>query len=56
MASPEWKVGGVIDFGDMVYTWRINELAIAMAYSMVSSWATVSYAYTHTCGLAKKFK
>mmetsp|Transcript_64551 Transcript_64551/g.179095 ORF Transcript_64551/g.179095 Transcript_64551/m.179095 type:complete len:269 (+) Transcript_64551:475-1281(+) len=40
VASPEWKVGGVIDFGDMVYTWRINELAIAMAYSMVSSWAT----------------
>ena len=32
------RVSGVIDFGDAVHTWRINELAIGMAYSMVGSW------------------
>eukprot|EP00927_Polykrikos_kofoidii_P023530 TRINITY_DN2164_c0_g2_i1.p1 TRINITY_DN2164_c0_g2~~TRINITY_DN2164_c0_g2_i1.p1 ORF type:complete len:378 (+),score=60.08 TRINITY_DN2164_c0_g2_i1:72-1205(+) len=31
------KVGptGVIDFGDSVHTWRVNDLAIAMAYVMI---------------------
>ena len=33
------KVVGIIDFGDMVYTWRVNEIAIAMAYAMLSSWS-----------------
>ena len=30
-------IAGVIDFGDMVYTMRVNEVAIAMAYAMVST-------------------
>lgn len=32
------RISGVIDFGDAVHTWRINELAIGMAYSMLGSW------------------
>lgn len=28
------KVSGLIDFGDMVFSWRINELAIALAYAL----------------------
>ena len=31
-------VGGVIDFGDTVYSSRVNDVAIAMAYAMVSSY------------------
>ena len=29
------KPGGVIDFGDSVHSWRVNDVAIAMAYVMV---------------------
>lgn len=32
------NVGGVIDFGDVVWSSRVNDLAIAMAYAMVSSY------------------
>ena len=28
-------VNAVIDFGDAVYSWRVNDVAIAMAYVMV---------------------
>jgi len=30
----------VIDFGDMVYSWRVGELAIAVAYAMVGGYAS----------------
>ena len=33
-AFGKFKVGGLLDFGDMVYTQTINELAIAIAYVM----------------------
>jgi Ser/Thr protein kinase RdoA (MazF antagonist) len=29
-------VEGIIDFGDAVYTWSINEIAIAMAYVLLT--------------------
>lgn len=29
-------VAGVIDFGDASYTWVVNDVAIAMAYAMLS--------------------
>jgi len=29
-------VAGIIDFGDIVRTWRVNEVAIAMAYAMLT--------------------
>ncbi|CAM9893059.1 unnamed protein product, partial [Phaeothamnion confervicola] len=32
-------VAGVIDFGDAVHTWLVNEVAIAMAYIMLSPFA-----------------
>jgi hydroxylysine kinase len=31
-------VVGVIDFGDMVKSWRVNEIAIAVAYAMVGGY------------------
>jgi len=31
------KVIGLIDFSDAIYTWSVNELAIAMAYGLVSA-------------------
>ena len=34
----ELAATGIIDFGDVVHTWRVNEVAIAMAYSMVGAW------------------
>ena len=29
-------VAGVIDFGDMCYSWRINEIAICVAYALIA--------------------
>jgi hypothetical protein len=43
-------VVGVIDFGDCVHTWRVNELAIGMAYSMVSSWGKEEGNHIHAAG------
>ena len=31
-------VTGIIDFGDAVYTWTINEIAIAMAYALLTAY------------------
>lgn len=33
--TKEGKVSGLIDFGDMCHTWLINELAVALSYSMM---------------------
>lgn len=34
-----WRdAGGVIDFGDSVHSWRVNDVAIAIAYVMVCLW------------------
>ena len=30
------EVAGIIDFGDMCFTWRINEIAIAIAYAVIA--------------------
>jgi Ser/Thr protein kinase RdoA (MazF antagonist) len=32
------EVTGLIDFSDAVHTWRVNELAIAMAYALLTSY------------------
>eukprot|EP00947_MAST-08B_sp_MAST-8B-sp1_P001726 g1726.t1 len=32
------KVSGVIDFGDIVHSYRVNDVAIGMAYSMVTKY------------------
>ena len=29
------KVIGVIDFGDMMHTWRVNDIAITAAYILI---------------------
>ena len=44
---------GVIDFGDMVYSMRVNEVAIAMAYAMVSTVAKRAVAVGRPQGVAE---
>ena len=34
-------VVGVIDFGDSVASWRVNDVAVAMAYATVSAFGKV---------------
>ena len=29
------NIAGIIDFGDLVHTWRLNELAVVLAYAML---------------------
>lgn len=36
--SEPCQVTGLIDFSDAVNTWRVNEIAIAMAYSLLTSY------------------
>jgi len=39
--SNPFTIVGIIDFSDTMYTWRINEIAIAMAYGLVTPYAEV---------------
>jgi len=32
-----WRVSGIVDFGDMVHSYRVADLAIAMAYCMLEA-------------------
>eukprot|EP00658_Telonema_sp_P-2_P057832 TRINITY_DN4624_c0_g1_i3.p1 TRINITY_DN4624_c0_g1~~TRINITY_DN4624_c0_g1_i3.p1 ORF type:complete len:375 (+),score=94.72 TRINITY_DN4624_c0_g1_i3:323-1447(+) len=32
-----WRVSGILDVGDMVYSCRVNDLAIGMAYMLISA-------------------
>jgi 4-aminobutyrate aminotransferase-like enzyme/Ser/Thr protein kinase RdoA (MazF antagonist) len=32
-----WDVSGIVDFGDMVYSYRVADLAIAVAYAMLDA-------------------
>jgi 4-aminobutyrate aminotransferase-like enzyme/Ser/Thr protein kinase RdoA (MazF antagonist) len=32
-----WRVSGIVDFGDMVYSYRVADLAIAIAYAMLDA-------------------
>jgi Ser/Thr protein kinase RdoA (MazF antagonist) len=44
------QVGGILDFGDMVHTWLVAELAILTAYIMAShegEWEEKCRAATH---------
>lgn len=35
--TKENRINGLIDFGDMCHSWRINELAIALAYALMDA-------------------
>jgi len=61
--SRSQKVGvvGVIDFGDMVKSWRVNEVAIAVAYAMVGGFGKrpgkrLDAALALFTGFARNFK
>ncbi len=43
------EVVGAIDFGDSLHTWKINDLAIAMAYAAVSSLGKVKPVQAAAC-------
>lgn len=53
----EGRVSGIIDFGDMAYSWRINELAVALTYVLpgkrdpLGTARTVIRAYHRHCPL-----
>ena len=32
-----WRLSGIVDFGDMVYSYRVADLAIAVAYAMLDA-------------------
>jgi Ser/Thr protein kinase RdoA (MazF antagonist) len=38
----EGVVSGLIDFSDAVHTWSVNEIAIAMAYALITSFGQLS--------------
>lgn len=38
-----YEVQGMIDVGDMVHTWRVCEVAIAAAYSLLTSYGEAHY-------------
>ncbi|PIB39109.1 aminotransferase class III-fold pyridoxal phosphate-dependent enzyme [Maribacter sp. 4G9] len=38
------SISGIIDFGDMCYTWTINELAVALTYYMMEKEDPLEYA------------
>lgn len=42
-------VVGIIDFGDAVYTWSINEVAIALAYSMLTDYGRSEPLHSISC-------
>ena len=35
--DPHGEVAGLLDFGDMVESWRVNEVAVACAYAMIGA-------------------
>lgn len=37
LLAADGTVSGIIDFGDIVRTWRVNEVAIACAYAMIGA-------------------
>ncbi len=37
LLAPDGTVSGLIDFGDIVRSWRINEVAVACAYAMIGA-------------------
>ena len=39
ISTDKTAVVGIIDFGDAVYTWSINEVAIAIAYALLTDFA-----------------
>src|SRR6185436_13270824 len=50
------RVPGVIDFGDLVYTHTINELAIAIAYAAMGKPDPLEAAYHVVRGFNTEFK
>lgn len=42
-------LAGIIDFGDAVHTWRVNEIAIALAYALLSPYGLQHPSATWAC-------
>eukprot|EP00571_Detonula_confervacea_P004752 CAMPEP_0172313434 /NCGR_PEP_ID=MMETSP1058-20130122/20163_1 /TAXON_ID=83371 /ORGANISM="Detonula confervacea, Strain CCMP 353" /LENGTH=646 /DNA_ID=CAMNT_0013027081 /DNA_START=23 /DNA_END=1959 /DNA_ORIENTATION=- len=51
----EMKVSGVIDFGDTVYSWRVLDVAVAMAYAMISSYGQGKRSLSAACAILRGF-
>jgi len=51
-----WRVSGIVDFGDMVYSYRVADLAIAVAYSMLDADDPLNVAAAMVRGFAERVR
>jgi 4-aminobutyrate aminotransferase-like enzyme/Ser/Thr protein kinase RdoA (MazF antagonist) len=51
-----WRVSGIVDFGDMVYSYRVADLAIAIAYSMLDADDPLNVAAAIVRGFAERVR
>ena len=49
-----WRVSGIVDFGDMVHSYRVADLAIAIAYAMLDAGDPLSVAAALVRGFAER--
>jgi 4-aminobutyrate aminotransferase-like enzyme/Ser/Thr protein kinase RdoA (MazF antagonist) len=49
-----WRVSGIVDFGDMVYSYRVADLAIAIAYCMLDADDPLNVAAAVVRGFAER--
>jgi len=49
------KLAGVIDFGDSVYSWRVLDLSVAMAYAMLSSYGKTCHSLAAASSFLRGF-
>mmetsp|Transcript_9183 Transcript_9183/g.13346 ORF Transcript_9183/g.13346 Transcript_9183/m.13346 type:complete len:650 (+) Transcript_9183:48-1997(+) len=48
-------VNGVIDFGDSVYSWRVLDITVAMAYAMLSSYGKTKHSLAASAAMLRGF-
>jgi Ser/Thr protein kinase RdoA (MazF antagonist) len=49
------NISGVIDFGDTVYSWRVLDISIAMAYAMLSSYGKCNRSISAAAAMLRGF-
>ncbi|KAL7542805.1 hypothetical protein ACHAWF_015072 [Thalassiosira exigua] len=49
------QVSGCIDFGDTVYSWRVLDVSVAMAYGLISSYGKGNRSISAACAILRGF-
>lgn len=49
------KISGVIDFGDSTYSWRVLDITVAMAYSMITKYGQSGYSIASAAAMLRGF-